>query len=194
MEISGQKIILTDTAGIRDHSLDPAEQEGMRRSVRAMESADLILLVLDTSRPLTDEERALWADIEKLGKRTLIVENKTDLPRTGYTLENAQNYQTLAVSCKTGEGLETLKKAVTQDTDEVQTADGLMISNLRHYESLLRAQTELESALLRLSAHAGGEIYAEHLRGALFHLKDLIGEVTPDDVLGVIFSKFCMGK
>ncbi|MDD7578982.1 MAG: tRNA uridine-5-carboxymethylaminomethyl(34) synthesis GTPase MnmE [Elusimicrobia bacterium] len=194
LEISGQKIILTDTAGIRDHSLDPAEQEGMRRSVRAMESADLILLVLDTSRPLTDEERALWADIEKLGKRTLIVENKTDLPRTGYTLENAQNYQTLAVSCKTGEGLETLKKAVTQDTDEVQTADGLMISNLRHYESLLRAQTELESALLRLSAHAGGEIYAEHLRGALLHLKDLIGEVTPDDVLGVIFSKFCMGK
>lgn len=194
LEINGQKIILTDTAGIRDHSLDPAEREGMRRSVRAMESADLILLVLDTSRPLTDEERALWADIEKLGKRTLIVENKTDLPRAGYTLENAQHYQTLAVSCKTGEGLEALKKAVTQDADEAHTADGLMISNLRHYESLLRAQTELESALLRLTAQAGGEIYAEHLRSALLHLKDLIGEVTPDDVLGVIFSKFCMGK
>lgn len=194
LEINGQKIILTDTAGIRDHSLDPAEQEGMRRSVRAMESADLILLVLDVSRPLTAEERALWADIEKLGKRTLVVENKTDLPRAGYTLENAQNYQTLAVSCKTGEGLQALKQAVTQDMGEAHTADGLMISNLRHYEALLRAQTELESALLRLDAQAGGEIYAEHLRGALLNLKDLIGEVTPDDVLGVIFSKFCMGK
>lgn len=194
LEINGQKIILTDTAGIRGHALDPAELEGMRRSKRAMESADLILLVLDVSRPLTDEERALWADIEKLGKRTLIVENKTDLPRAGEQLANAQKYLVLSVSCKTGAGLEALKKAVTQDADEAQTEGGLMISNLRHYEALLRAQTELESALLRLGARAGGEIYAEHLRGALTYLKDLIGEVTPDDVLGIIFSKFCMGK
>ena len=67
-----------------------------------------------------------------------------------------------------------------------------MISNLRHFEALLRAQTELESALLR--QEDGGEIVAEHLRGAIIYLKDLIGEVTPDDVLGIIFSKFCMGK
>nr|QGT50551.1 tRNA modification GTPase MnmE [uncultured Elusimicrobia bacterium] len=194
LEINGQKIILTDTAGIREHALDPAEQEGMRRSTRAMESADVVLFVLDASRLLTDEERILWADIQKLGKRTLIIQNKTDLPHDPCTLENAHNYQVLAVSCKTGKGLAALKNAVTQDADEAQSAEGLMISNLRHYESLLRAQTELESALLRLEAAAGGEIYAEHLRGALIHLKDLIGEVTPDDVLGVIFSKFCMGK
>ena len=100
----------------------------------------------------------------------------------------------IAVSCKTGEGLEKLKASVTADVTEAQTADGLMISNLRHYEALLRAQTELESALIRLNAQAGGEIYAEHLRGALTYLQDLIGEVTPDDVLGIIFSKFCMGK
>ena len=69
-----------------------------------------------------------------------------------------------------------------------------MISNLRHYEELLRAQTELDSAFMQVDKQAGGEIYAEHIRGALTHLKDLTGEVTPDDVLGVIFSKFCMGK
>lgn len=194
LEINGQKIILTDTAGIREHALDPAEREGMRRSTRAMQSADLIVLVLDASRSLTDEERMLWKDVQTLGKRTLIVQNKTDLPHGLCLLENAAKADVLPVSCKTGEGLDALKKALTQDTSEAQTADGLMISNLRHYESLLRAQTELESALLRLAAHAGGEIYAEHLRGALLHLKDLIGEVTPDDVLGVIFSKFCMGK
>lgn len=194
LEINGQKIILTDTAGIREHALDPAEREGMRRSTRAMQSADLIVLVLDASRALTDEERMLWKDVQSLGKRTLIVQNKTDLPHGPCLLENAEKAEVLPVSCKTGEGLDALKKALTQDTSEAQTADGLMISNLRHYESLLRAQTELESALLRLAAHAGGEIYAEHLRGALLHLKDLIGEVTPDDVLGVIFSKFCMGK
>lgn len=72
--------------------------------------------------------------------------------------------------------------------------DGVMISNLRQYEAVLRAQTELEMAQRRLTAQAGGEIYAEHIRAALNGLKDLIGEVTPDDVLDVIFSTFCMGK
>lgn len=194
LEINGQKIILTDTAGIREHALDPAEQEGMRRSARAMQSADIILFVLDASRALTDEERTLWDEIRRTGKRALIVLNKTDLSYQPCQLEQAEPYAVLPVSCKTGSGIDALKKAIVRDTDEVHTADGLMISNLRHYESLLRAQTELESALLRLSANAGGEIYAEHLRGAILRLKDLIGEVTPDDVLGVIFSKFCMGK
>lgn len=194
LEINGQKIVLTDTAGIRDHALDPAEKEGMRRSVRAMEGADLILLVLDASRALTPEEKELWADIRRQNKRTLIVLNKTDLTRGKCPLPDADGYAVLAVSCKTGEGLEALKQAVTADVTEAQTADGLMISNLRHYEALLRAQTELESALIRLNARAGGEIYAEHLRAALKYLQDLIGEVTPDDVLGIIFSKFCMGK
>ena len=87
-----------------------------------------------------------------------------------------------------------MQEALTADLQQHAEQDGLMISNLRQYEALLRAQTELESALIRLSEDAGGEIYAEHLRGALNYLKDLIGEVTPDDVLGIIFSKFCMGK
>ena len=194
LELNGQKIILTDTAGIREHALDPAEKEGMRRSRRAMERADLILFVLDASRPLTPEEQELWQAIRRQQKRTLIVWNKTDLQSAHPALGEAEKYEQAEVSCKTGEGLAHLKKLITADVTEAQTADGLMISNLRHYEALMRAQTELESALIRLQTQAGGEIYAEHLRGALKHLQDLIGEVTPDDVLGIIFSKFCMGK
>ena len=194
LEINGQKIVLTDTAGIREHALDPAEKEGMRRSRRAMESADLILFVLDASRPLTPEEQELWQAVRRQPKRTIIVWNKTDLKAAHPVLDEAEKYEQAEVSCKTGEGVDNLKKLITADVTEAQTADGLMISNLRHYEALLRAQTELESALIRLQTQAGGEIYAEHLRGALTHLQDLIGEVTPDDVLGIIFSKFCMGK
>ncbi len=194
LEINGQKIILTDTAGIREHALDPAEKEGMRRSHRAMEAADLILFVLDSSRSLTLEEKELWRDIRRQNKRTVIVWNKKDLAAQQPPLEEQEKYLSAAVSCKTGDGLNALKTLITADVTEAQTADGLMISNLRHYQSLLRAQTELESALIRLQAQAGGEIYAEHLRGALRYLQDLIGEVTPDDVLGIIFSKFCMGK
>ena len=194
LEINGQKIILTDTAGIREHALDPAEKEGMRRSHRAMEAADLILFVLDASRPLTPEEQELWQDIRRQNKRTVLVWNKSDLSAKRPALPAQEQYPSVSVSCKTGDGLNALKDLITVDVTEAQTADGLMISNLRHYEALLRAQTELESALIRLESHAGGEIYAEHLRRALNDLQDLIGEVTPDDVLGIIFSKFCMGK
>ena len=194
LELNGQKIILTDTAGIRAHALDVAEQEGMRRSKRAMENADVILFVLDSSRTVTPEEKVLWADIRKENKRTLLVLNKSDKPAADVlALDNLPSYKQFTVSCKKGEGLDALKTALTAPLNDVEK-DGLMISNLRHYEELLRAQTELESAQLQLTKNAGGEIYAEHLRGALTHLKDLTGEVTPDDVLGVIFSKFCMGK
>lgn len=191
LEINGQKIILTDTAGIRSHALDPAEQEGMRRSLRAMQEADIIVLVLDATRSLTDEEKQLWADVLAQNKRAIVVQNKSDIARRACPFDGAR---VLNISCKNGEGIDKLKKFLTADTAQAATADGLMISNLRHYESLLRAQTELEAALIQLKAARGGEIYAEHIRAALMHLKDLIGEVTPDDVLGIIFSTFCMGK
>lgn len=193
LEINDRKIILTDTAGIRDHALDPAEQEGMKRSKRAMQAADVILFVLDASRSVSKEEETLWAEIQQAHKRVFIIFNKEDKPAVPCTLPDISAYTQLSVSCKTGQGIETLKTALVPTTEKDET-DGLLISNLRHYEALLRAQTELETALLQLENEAGGEIYAEHLRRALTHLQDLIGEVTPDDVLGIIFSKFCMGK
>ena len=193
LEINGQKIRLTDTAGIRAHALDPAEQEGMKRSKRAMQTADVILFVLDSSRAVSDEEKSLWAEIQSQQKRVLVVHNKTDKTQFPCALENLSHYPQISVSCKTGAGMDDLKKALVPNVQAAET-NGLMLSNLRHYEAVLRAQTELESALVQISAHTGGEIYAEYIRRALTHLQDLIGEVTPDDVLGIIFSKFCRGK
>lgn len=193
LEINGQKVILTDTAGIRDHAVDVAEQEGMRRSVRAMEQADVIVWVTDGSLGISAPEQVLWQQIKAQHKRTIIVQNKLDkTPEPSSLPQDTKGLAVLAVSCKTGQGLSNLKTALTQNLQEAQTADGLLISNLRHYEALLRAQTELDAALLKTDA--GGEIVAEHIRQALYFLQDLLGEVTPDDVLGIIFSKFCMGK
>lgn len=195
LDLQGQKIILTDTAGIRDHALDPAEQEGMKRSVKAMEKADVILFVLDQTRPLSEEEKKLWADVQSQNKKTILILNKLDASQTPDLPEDAARYAQVCVSCKTGRGLDDLKTALTADLNRrAESEDGIMISNLRQYEALINAQTELETAVIRLTHRAGGEIYAEHLRAALNYLKDLIGEVTPDDVLGIIFSKFCMGK
>jgi len=193
VEINGQKIILTDTAGIRDHALDPAEREGMKRSKRAMEQADVILFVLDASREVTAEEITLWKEIRQAHKSTLLVRNKSDKGNIPSTLPDSSLFTQIAVSCKTGKGMDELKKWLTGTVAHATSEDGLLISNLRHYQALLRAQTELETALLQQD-NTGGEIYAEYLRRALTYLQDLIGEVTPDDVLGIIFSQFCMGK
>ena len=193
LDINGQKIILTDTAGIRDHAVDVAEQEGMRRTVRAMEKADVIVWVTDGSLGVSEAEKQLWQQIRDQHKRTLIVRNKMDQAVVALDLPtDTQGLSILDVSCKTGQGIDLLKETLIQDMSAPETADGILISNLRHYESLLRAQTDLEEALLQVNN--GGEFLAEHIRKALFYLQDLLGEVTPDDVLGIIFSKFCMGK
>ena len=193
LDIDGQKIILTDTAGIREHAVDIAEQEGMRRTVRAMEQADVIVWVTDASLGVSQTEQALWSQIKAQQKRTLIAHNKIDQAAVPMNLPaDTQGITVLEVSCKTGQGIDALKAALTQDMAAAQPSEGVLISNLRHYESLIKAQTELEESLLKLNQ--GGEIVAEHIRSALHHLKDLTGEVTPDDILGIIFSKFCMGK
>lgn len=195
LDVNGRKIILTDTAGIRDHALDPAEQEGMKRSIKALKAADAVIMVMDASRDPTPQERSLWQDVLAEKKRTLLALNKQDACRQNFTWNPGEgNYSVVRLSCKTGEGVDELKKALTQDLTAAAAEDGVMLSNLRQYEAVLRAQTELEMASRRLTRGAGGEIYAEHIRAALLSLKDLIGEVTPDDVLDVIFSTFCMGK
>ena len=134
----------------------------------------------------------MWEEVSHEQKRILVISNKADKADSIYPLaQGMEKYAHFSISCKTGEGIEKLKNALVAFTQQVP-ADGLMISNLRHYQALLLAQTELESAVIQQDA--GGEIVAEHLRAALSHLRELIGEVTPDDILGIIFSKFCMGK
>ena len=154
------------------------------------------MFVADLTRELTPQEEALWDDVQKQNKPVILVLNKTDeAPRGRCALEGKTQY-TAYVSCKNGEGLDGLKKQILAFVSAPQTQgeDGVMISNLRQYEAVLNAQTETESAAARLAAGAGLELCAEHLRGALGALKDLAGETTPDDILGIIFSKFCMGK
>ncbi len=196
LDLDGQKIILTDTAGIRDHALDPAEQEGMKRSLKAIEKADVVLFVADLTRDLTLQEETLWADVQKADKPTVLVLNKTDEAPQGHCKLEGKAQYTIYVSCKNGDGIGKLKQELLNfvNVPGVKATDGVMISNLRQYQAVLDAQTELESALVQFKRAGGLELYAEHIRAALRALKDLTGEVTPDDVLDVIFSTFCLGK
>ncbi len=187
LEINGFNIILTDTAGIREHSLDPAEIEGMQRSRRAVENADIVIFVKDINAKDAALQQSLYEEVSSSGKKVITALNKADtLPADFKAGEE------ILISCKTGEGLDALKKEVIKVIGlGALQEDDILITSAVHYEALLKAARELKAACLTLN---DGELTAEHIRQALAALKELIGEVTPDDVLDIIFSKFCVGK
>ncbi|NPB04783.1 MAG: tRNA uridine-5-carboxymethylaminomethyl(34) synthesis GTPase MnmE [Aquificae bacterium] len=198
LSLGGVPIRLVDTAGIRK-ATDEVEKIGIERSLRQLEEADLVLFVLDASaQGLTPEELELAEKIARLNKPVLVVLNKADL---GRRLELPENFPlkgvpTLAVSAKTGEGIEELKDRILEEAGLKGAAEGGQIYvSVRHGELLRRAKAALENALEYLrSDFYSPEILMLDLREATDALGEIVGEVTTEDVLGQIFSTFCIGK
>lgn len=188
LKINDFSLVLTDTAGIRaDHS-DAAEAEGIERSRKAMRSADIIIFLADLHADAAAQEEILKEALST-GKKVLKVLNKTDLPLAAEA--KAGEYDCF-ISCKTGAGLEDLKNKITSAIGlSALQEDDILITSAAHYKALKEASAELRFAKERFEEL---ELMAEHIRRALLSLRRLIGEVTPDDVLGEIFSKFCVGK
>lgn len=181
---AGQKIIITDTAGIRAHAQDFAEKEGISRSLKSAGRADVVLFVADGASVPDAQEQALYSDIKSRAARTILVLNKSDL---GIKKDFAS--PAIPVSAATGEGIENLKNAIIKTAADYDGASVLITSAVQ-YAALLECQKEISAA----QSAPEPEFMAEHLRGALRAIKETIGEVTPDDILGIIFSKFCVGK
>lgn len=182
ISIDGFNLILTDTAGIREHALDAAEIEGMQRSRRAAQQADIIIFVHALEK--TELEDKLLNQIKETGKKIIEVYNKADL----FKGEEKKN----AISCKTGQGLEDLKKEIIKTIGLADlNQDEVIITSALHYQALKKASEELDLALEKSTEL---DLMAAHLRWALESLKELIGIFTPDDILDIIFSKFCVGK
>ena len=194
VNIGGIPISLVDTAGIRETE-DRVEKIGVERSLKKLEEADVVLLVFDTSKEELEEEDLKLGDLaRKSGKPVLLVLNKVDL---GNRLKVIPfDFPKIWVSAKTGEGLERLKGLILELAG-VNTAEGGNIYiSLRHEELLKRAKRALESALdyLKDGEFYSPEILMLDLREASDALGEIIGEVTTEDVLGQIFSTFCIGK
>ncbi|MDR1684762.1 MAG: tRNA uridine-5-carboxymethylaminomethyl(34) synthesis GTPase MnmE [Elusimicrobiota bacterium] len=181
----GYSVILTDTAGIREHALDAAEKEGMARSKKAVQSADIVIFVKDLNAQDSALQERLLKEISAGGKKVIEVINKADLL--------PQNFKDgLLISAKTGRGIDALKEEILKVTElSALQEDDILITSAAHYDALIKAAGELKSAGENLK---NLELAAEHLRAALRALKELIGEVTTDNILDVIFSKFCVGK
>jgi len=197
VNLKGIPINLIDTAGIRETS-DLVERIGVERSLQKLKEADVVLFVLDASKEKPSEEDLKLARlVEGVKKPTIVVLNKIDL---GRKLDLSQlplkAERVVEVSAKTGEGIEKLADAILEVAG-VQTAEGGNIYiSVRHEELLKRARKALENALkyLREGEFYSPEILMLDIREASDALGEIIGEVTTEDVLGQIFSTFCIGK
>ena len=186
LHLNGILCRLIDTAGIR-------ETEGVRRSRVAMTRADVIVVVLDASRPL-DEEMLLPIQ-EAPPAKTVLVWNKIDTSSSS-SLPSFEHQHVVQASAKTGEGLDALMKAIDAVIWSAGTPrrDEVMISNLRHKEALERAHEALQRVIQGLEQSLSPEFITIEMREVLMGLGAIIGTNITEDILDSIFSRFCIGK
>jgi tRNA modification GTPase len=178
---------LIDTAGVRETE-EFVEKEGIRRSRLAMEEADLILLLLDASRPLSPEDRSLF-EMAPLDK-TICVWNKTDLAPPSSEIEG------VAISALSRVGLDTLKRAIENKVwkNGPPSKEEIVITQRRHFVALSNAILHLKAVSEGLKKGVSAEFASSDMRSALSELGTIIGRDIGEDILSAIFSKFCLGK
>jgi tRNA modification GTPase len=190
--LSGIPVSLTDTAGMREAG-DRIEAIGVERTHRAMADADLLVVVIDHSSELIDEDREV---LKCAGQsRHIIAFNKSDLPGDSSSNEVENGSRVVHVSALTGAGLDDLTAAILQPFGNVDSESvGLLVTDSRHYDLLVRAQASLTESAELLSKGVSEELVLVGLHNALRFLGEITGETTTEEILGRIFSTFCIGK
>ena len=187
VNLGGVPIILSDTAGLRDAS-DQVEMEGVRRAMLAIQEADLVLEIIDDSNK-ADSPISLPTD-----KNALRVFNKIDLSGREPGINDDHLGPFAAVSTLTGEGIDAFKKQVLTLLGLSDNPSSLFSARRRHVDTLINVENLLAGAHTQFLECGAGELLAEDLRQAHEELGEITGRVTSDDLLGEIFSSFCIGK
>jgi tRNA modification GTPase len=193
IDLEGIPVHVADTAGIRETS-DRIEAEGVRRARQALESADLALVIKDAR-----EEEALAEDLGAEipdGITTICVINKIDLLSSDSleSIRAGQAQDTVFISAKNGQGMDRLKDRILSAIGATDQSEGSFSARQRHIDALKRAAKHLAAGRETMEATRAGELLAEELRLAQQALGEITGELLPDDLLGEIFSSFCIGK
>lgn len=194
INIEGLPVRIIDSAGIR-HSHDEIEQEGIRRSLEKLALADLVLFLVDGSAAIDQQDLELVQALS--GKRFITVINKTDLPQVLDEKALPADTQAIHISSKDGRGIDQLRSAILSSfvSERVLTSrDHIAITSSRHRDILIRAVDALDKFRLQFANGASGELLAIDLRESLAAIGEMTGETTPDDILDIIFSSFCIGK
>ena len=193
INLGGITLKLIDTAGIRDTE-DVVEKIGVDRAIESMEAADLIMLVLDSSESLTDNDRELISRLRD--KRYIILINKSDLAQKLDTAELGTLQNVLYISAKSGQGLDEIRETIREMffKNEIDFNNQLYITNARHKAALVRAAESLGRVRESIGAGVGEDFYTIDMMAAYESLGEIIGETLEDDLADKIFKDFCMGK
>jgi tRNA modification GTPase len=197
VNIAGIPVRLIDTAGLRK-AKDSIEREGVRRAKERLADSDFILLMLDGSRVIDEDDEEIFEEVDR--KRKVVVLNKRDLPQK-ISIENVKNRfmedATLSVSVLKGEGIEELKKAIYGCLIQREgrwTNAHQVIANIRHKNALVQIKDNLSNAVKGMEEGISLEFVAFEIRAALEALGEMVGETTSEEVLNRIFEQFCIGK
>jgi tRNA modification GTPase len=196
VEIGGIPLTVIDTAGLRDAG-DTVEKLGIERTWAAVERADLALVLVDARESgdgITPDDRAIVARLPARLPR-IVVHNKADLARRAPVAERRSDVMHVWLSALDGAGVDLLEREVLAIAGVEGAAEDAFIARERHLDALRRAAAHLAAAAAHLDVDAPPlELYAEELREAQNALASITGEFTADDLLGAIFSRFCIGK
>ena len=200
ISIGGIPIELVDTAGFREGArelLEEAEQLGIRRSDEALADAALVLIVLDATQSLTDEDHRLLAAVER--RPAIVALNKSDLLKGGLGSAGAlrsaiSGLTALPTSALTGDGIAALRERILSLATGGAAAEPGMLTNLRQHQAVTTALAALVDAAKANAGSIPHEMILIDLYRALWALDSLTGQTTSDDILNLIFSTFCIGK
>ncbi|GGW96431.1 tRNA uridine-5-carboxymethylaminomethyl(34) synthesis GTPase MnmE [Alteromonas halophila] len=200
IDINGMPVHIIDTAGLRD-SPDKVEKIGIERAWQAIEQADQVLFVVDVSQTSTIDPYDIWPEfMQKLpaGIPVTVIRNKADLVDESIGHQHVTTAHgdigVISLSARSGKGVDLLRKHLADTMGLDTTTEGQFIARRRHLDALGQAHTHIQSGQQQLLDNMAGELLAEELRLAHQYLSEITGEFTSDDLLGKIFSSFCIGK
>jgi len=190
--IGGIPVQLVDTAGIR-RAVDEAESIGIRKSMEALSDADIVLVVLDATQPITDQDRELLGQVER--RVAIIVENKWDQRSAQFSGPHSQ-LPMVETSALTGNGIPRLRAAILRHAggDSGVQMEAGFLTNVRHQGLVQDSLAALDAAEKAVAAHVPHEMLLLDLYSALRPLDEITGATTTDDILNLIFGTFCIGK
>ncbi|MDP3609551.1 MAG: tRNA uridine-5-carboxymethylaminomethyl(34) synthesis GTPase MnmE [Methylophilus sp.] len=189
IQIQGVPLHVIDTAGLRDTE-DEVEKFGIARTWRATETANIALLLLDSTHGITEKEKSILDRLpQEIAK--IWVHNKIDVSQESAKITEINGQHHVFLSAKTGQGLDLLKSQLLNFAGYQASGEGVFMARARHLKALDEVRGHLDQAAHQITS---AELVAEELRLAQEALSTITGEFTPDDLLGEIFSKFCIGK
>jgi tRNA modification GTPase len=196
IHIDGMPLHVIDTAGLRDAG-DEVERIGIERAWQEIEQADRVLFMVDGTTTEATEPQQIWPEFMARLPATLpitVVRNKADLTDEPLGLSEVNGHSLIRLSARTGDGIQALRDHLKQSMGFTSSTEGGFLARRRHLQALEAAALHLEQGLDQLVGAHAGELLAEELRLAQRSLSEITGEFTSDDLLGRIFSSFCIGK